>query len=67
MSHISPIIIPISFDQTSIEIDFIIKIIFEEEAKTFEAKRKNSFIITSVVMIINFSKVQRNEMTVIIA
>ena len=39
-----------------IEIDFIIKVIFKKEVK-----KKILFI-----MIINFSKAQRNEMTVII-
>ena len=46
----------ISSNQTSIEIDFIIRVISEEEVR-----RKTSFI-----MIVNFSEAQRNEMVVII-
>ena len=56
----------ISSDQTSIETDFTIRIIFEKETKTFEARKKDSFVITFFIMIVNFSEVQRNEMIVII-
>ena len=51
----------ISSDQTSIEIDLIIKVTSEEKTRTFEIKKK-----TPSAMIVNFSEAQRNEMTVII-